>query len=264
MDQFKLSVDDILYSDLTDAQLLAMLKIKALTAQLEQEPSEKQIKRFVSSKTLKNLMKEDPTLIELETNSILTQVQLVVNKRGYSKTKMRQLREKQTSVTGNLPECYGSLKEKKRKEIEKNIKKEKQNDRSLIDQEFESYWIKYPKKSGKEIARKKHLKIKRSEIDQFETAFNYYINLVKGRDNQYIKQGSTFWNNWKDIYTEMIESKQQVKSNVCKICNDKGRVEIKKGDGLITMKCDHTKDYSKFVELLKKQGAYILDGSEAV
>lgn len=67
--------------------------------------------------------------------------------------------------------------------------------------EFEEYWSKYPKKDGKKAALK-HFKASVNndeDLSNFGTAFKNYVNSVKDTDRQYIKNGSTFFNNWHDF-----------------------------------------------------------------
>lgn len=216
MDQFQLSVDEVLYSDLTDAQLLAIVRLKALTAQLEQSPTPKQIARFVSSKTIKNITNFDPTLIELETNSTLTQVERVVKKRGYSKTKMRQVREKQSDVTGNLPDCYtdiNKIKENKTKESKKdtNVSK-KETNVSVIDRinfdDYMNFWNHYAdlyrlaKVKMITEGRKKKIRSRLKKDTDFTANFANAVKMIEQSD---FLKGSK---DWKVTFDWLIENDQ--------------------------------------------------------
>lgn len=196
MDQFKVSVDEILYSDLTDAQLLAIVRLQALTAQLEQAPTDKQMKRIISAKSRKNLLNIDPKMIEEQTNFVLTQVELVIKKRGYSKTKMRQIREKTQDVTGNVEECYRSKKEIKRKEKEKGTNVPKKCEVIEWDY-FINLWedLVSIAPAIKDITkltegRKKKLRARSKEHQDFNQAYLEALKNIK--DSEYL-QGSKGW-----------------------------------------------------------------------
>jgi len=95
-------------------------------------------------------------------------------------------------------------------QLNKNVrkeecKKEKTHDQSEIDR-FEFFWKQYPRKAQKSKALKKFLSIKDSDMPKFEIAFKFYLDSIAGKELQYIKQGDTFFNQWKDIY---IESQEQ-------------------------------------------------------
>ena len=75
--------------------------------------------------------------------------------------------------------------------------------------EFDILWKMYPRKQGKPAAKKHYLKARRDgvEYDTIETAlleYKEYIQL-KGLEDQYIKQGGTWFNGyWEDDYSEEI------------------------------------------------------------
>lgn len=52
MDWMKVYTDDVLNSDLKDSQILAVIKYQALYIQLENEPNERQLKRFLTKKEI--------------------------------------------------------------------------------------------------------------------------------------------------------------------------------------------------------------------
>ena len=85
-----------------------------------------------------------------------------------------------------------------------------QNDsvnQSQLEEEFENIWSNYPKKQGKKKALQYYIKARKNGTDR-ETVenglYNYclYIKLEKIKP-QYIKQGSTWFNNecWNDDYS---------------------------------------------------------------
>ena len=85
---------------------------------------------------------------------------------------------------------------------ERNILK-----KNLLEDEFEKIWSLYPKKIGKQSAKKSFIKARKEGIT-YETIenglnnYNAYIKLKKIK-RQFIKQGSSWFNqrNWEDEYT---------------------------------------------------------------
>ena len=67
---------------------------------------------------------------------------------------------------------------------------------------FEQFWTKYPKKEGKATALRHFLRTVKTDSDwkNFKIATETYLTKLKteATEYQYIKQASTFVNNWKD------------------------------------------------------------------
>lgn len=98
--------------------------------------------------------------------------------------------------------------------IEKeNIKKKK------VDAEFEELWAMYPKKQGKAPAKSsyKRDRCKGASFDEVKQGIERYIAYIEatGTEPQYIKMGSTFFNQraWADEWT-IPEARAKPKSNV--------------------------------------------------
>lgn len=85
----------------------------------------------------------------------------------------------------------------------KNIKKEKD---SLLVQEFEIIWARYPRHEGKQNALKSYIKARHEGVDMvtIKDAVESYRRMCESerRDKRYIKQGSTWFNqrSWEDEY----------------------------------------------------------------
>ena len=89
---------------------------------------------------------------------------------------------------------------------ENNKKKSKNPQNRQLENEFEEVWKLYPKKVGKSPARKKYIKARKDGVE-FETIKNgieQYSMYVRGREYQYIKNGSTWFNQkgWEDEYSK--------------------------------------------------------------
>lgn len=86
---------------------------------------------------------------------------------------------------------------------EKNIKKEKN---SLLIEEFEAIWARYPRHEGKQNALKSYIKARHEGVDMvtIKDAVESYRRMCESerREKRYIKQGSTWFNqrSWEDEY----------------------------------------------------------------
>lgn len=94
--------------------------------------------------------------------------------------------------------------------IKKSSLKELEND-------FEVVWKSYPKKQGKEVAKKAYIKARKEGVSNCEivaglTRYNLFIQANRTED-RYIKHGSTWFNQrcWNDDYT--ITAEKQEESN---------------------------------------------------
>ena len=85
----------------------------------------------------------------------------------------------------------------------KNIKKEKD---SLLIEEFEAIWARYPRHEGKQNALKSYIKARHEGVDMvtIKDAVESYRRMCESerREKRYIKQGSTWFNqrSWEDEY----------------------------------------------------------------
>lgn len=82
----------------------------------------------------------------------------------------------------------------------KNEKKEEKKNKPFAA-EFELLWIQYPRKDGKKAAlRHFHASVKTEQnLLDIQTALDNYKRQVNGTDKQYIKNGSTWFNDWQDF-----------------------------------------------------------------
>jgi hypothetical protein len=84
-----------------------------------------------------------------------------------------------------------------------------QSDHLTMDSFFEEMWKMYPRKEGKRnVSKKAKQELYEAGHDVVLSAIECYSELTRGRDAQYIKQGSTFFNGaWKD-YVSAPETKE--------------------------------------------------------
>ena len=118
------------YTDMSDAEFRAWIKIMSLTARLEHEPSEKQLTdKRINPRTvlsLENKLKKHRTSLDFVLNKVRLDVEKVLREREYSKTKKQEYRAVKPPVqpSVHIPvQLDGNNREEKRRE-EKNIDKE--------------------------------------------------------------------------------------------------------------------------------------------
>ena len=93
MEYCKITFDEVFYSDLTDAQLLALIKLKTLAAHLETVPLAGVLKKHIHHKqlkTLQELLKDRSITMQEAVKDTLRDVQGVVKKRGREKLRFNQ------------------------------------------------------------------------------------------------------------------------------------------------------------------------------
>ena len=78
-------------------------------------------------------------------------------------------------------------------------------DKSIVQNEFDKLWSLYPKKQGKQNAYKAYEKARKDGVtyEDVEQGIKAYADYVKGKDAQYIKMGSSFFNQraWQDDWS---------------------------------------------------------------
>ncbi len=81
-----------------------------------------------------------------------------------------------------------------------------------IESKFEQFWVQYPKRDGKKLAFKAFTRSIRSEADlgRLAVAMKNYLSSRRVKEG-YVKNGSTWFNNWQDWedYTEEHEQREQ-------------------------------------------------------
>ena len=88
-------------------------------------------------------------------------------------------------------------------DLRKNIKKEKD---SLLIEEFDTIWARYPRHEGKQNALKSYIKARHEGVDMvtIKDAVESYRRMCESerREKRFIKQGSTWFNqrSWEDEY----------------------------------------------------------------
>lgn len=79
----------------------------------------------------------------------------------------------------------------------------------MTDENFEAFWLKYPKKLGKREARVRFVRDIQNQQDfnKLMTALENYKNYLakEKKEFKYIMHGSTFMNNWEDFEVPVEE-----------------------------------------------------------
>lgn len=94
------------------------------------------------------------------------------------------------------------------------------NDNKKCNDEFEQIWSQYPLKKGKAIARESYIKLRdKYSMEELEKAVQRYSLEVKGKDEEYIKHGSTFFSKGYEDYLDnnYIENKQSKHNKLYKV-----------------------------------------------
>lgn len=90
----------------------------------------------------------------------------------------------------------------------KNLKKESKD---IYIGEFEELWESYPNRKGKAVAQKKFVKLREKfSLEELTRTVERYAKEVSGKDKQYMKYGSTFFNGgFVDYLDKNYEQKQK-------------------------------------------------------
>lgn len=129
----------------------------------------------------------------------------------------KSLVERNRNGTGTEPEQYRNNNKKDKKDKKDNNTSSGNDGVSKVEQNFELLWKLYPRKEGKDVARKAYKRaIKNGATNKaIQDGIVAYRKLVasEGRDKQYIRQGGTWFNQkgWEDEYqTELpVDTSEQ-------------------------------------------------------
>jgi phage replication O-like protein O len=76
----------------------------------------------------------------------------------------------------------------------------------IRSEQFERIWAKYPRREGKKEAQRHFNATVKSEQNwsEIKIALARYLKQIDGRELRYVKQGSTWFNNWRD-YVQPVQ-----------------------------------------------------------
>lgn len=144
---------------------------------------------------------------------VIENVFIIENDRFFNKSllerlnKIKETREERTIASNkrwiskcnanaypNAMQLQSNIKESKESKVNKESK-----DNNIVHFDFQSIWIKYPKKIGSKQAERHFLASVKTEQDykDIQTALNNYLesdNVKRG----FVQNGSTWLNNWRD------------------------------------------------------------------
>ena len=144
------------------------------------------------------------TLLDDET-LYMNKIEDMIGSETYWAQKKREKRGKLNNV-GNFPTLSNEIPTCPSKSIDKDIELDKEiekdnnicspsSERDIVTQQVEEIWMLYPNKKGKATAIKKLPKlIKEHGYEKIKQSVERYALECKGKDKQYIKHGSTFFN----------------------------------------------------------------------
>ncbi len=194
MDWIKVKTNHVLYeyNDLKDSEFQAWIKIMALTAQLEHEPTRKQILKHVNYQTLDSLSRKlHDHSIDLSSilHKVLIDVAYVAHRREALKINTQRYREQKKGVIDDVM-MTSSLREDKIRE-DKNKKKE--HIEFLVPE-----WIKKETwdafiEMRKAIGAKPTIRAQELLVSKLDTM------RLTGQDPNRILEQSTM-NNWKGVF----------------------------------------------------------------
>ena len=219
MDWIKVRAEHISPS-YTDAQAGALLKFLLLVARLRRVPEDKELFREVSKKNWSSLLVSMNLFgvdIDLIASNIIEDCEKVQSRTKKNQEYQRSSRLKRKNVSADRKntekKCQHTeeREEREEKDIPLIVPLGEQLDIGSIDDAFEILWKKYPKRDGKKAAlRHFNASVKTpKDFQDIQKALKNYNLHCKGRSAQYIKNGSTWFNNWKDwVDYEPLEDNQ--------------------------------------------------------
>ncbi len=201
MDWMKIPIDEVLFSDYTNSELLALIKYQAIYSQLEKEPTKKQLRRFLSQRELNFVLNSYEVCIEI----VQKQIQMVQQKRNNEKEsyKQKQLLSKNSDggQSSKRIRSGGSDKTRLDKTRLDKTRLEKEYKEKFVD------WYKsYPKKVAKQAALRAFEKATNNGIDiekLTDGLYRYNSYLAKNPEKkQFIPNPATWLNagQWDDEY----------------------------------------------------------------
>lgn len=139
MDWIKIPIDEILFSDYTNSEILALIKYQAVYSQLEKEPTKKQLRRFLSPRELTFVLNSYEVCIEL----VQKQIQMVQQKRNKEKESYQQ-----KQVLNEKP-VYGTNADRISSGRADKTRLDKTREDKEYKEKFENWYKYYPKKVGR-------------------------------------------------------------------------------------------------------------------
>lgn len=225
MDWIKISTDSILLSNHTKKELVALFTYQALYSQLENKPSDRQLKRYLSKSEIEFVAKYMQSIDKV----CEKQIEIVIKKRGINKQNYEKNQElnENSDILKNSDRQLSERADKIR--LDKSIKNTKKEidieglyntltkNKPIVKKlDFNKFYENYPKKVSKVQAEKVWdrltLDIQTKCIEVVSS--NGFKNWVKEQDLKFIKHPSTWLNQgcWEDdVFTnnKVMDAKEK-------------------------------------------------------
>lgn len=211
MDWIKIPINEIILSSRKDWENYALIKYQALFLQLEQEPSDMQLKRVLSQKELKFVQSNKQVVSKL----IQSQLEVVNKKRNHDKIKYRENNavDKIPSSERNLTEIKDKTREYNKNNNSnellqkvKNKNSKKDLDLSFVSSEYASCfntWLEYKRGRGEKYKTQKSVEACYRHLRELSGLNPEIASLV-------VEQAMA--NNWAGLYALKIQAEGSKKS----------------------------------------------------
>jgi len=189
-----------LFSDASDSVFRTYIRLLLLVTSMESTPNLVQIKAKLGSRKTQTFLDyieekqseigEDKISLNHIINKVMEDVDKVVKEREDGKYRQQKFR------SNALPNAPVTPVDKIREDKIREDKKELQD--SFLKR-FEDIWNKYPNKDGKKNAQRSFSSSVKTDKDweDIQTALKNYLGSERVKKG-YVKNGSTWFNNWKD------------------------------------------------------------------
>ena len=183
---------ELFFSDSSDSVFRTYIRLMLLVSSMEVEPNLNQISFKLGKRKVQSLLDyiekkqeelgKDEISLDIIVQKVMEDVDAVKQKRDGGKA-----RQKKHRVTHNVTHT------------DKN-KIRTREDKTITKGVFDSLWKLYPNNDGKKDALR-HFNasvLTKQDIVDIKKALDNYLEHVKTKAPKYIKNGSTWFNNWKD------------------------------------------------------------------
>lgn len=176
------------YTDLSDSEFTAWIKLMSLTAYLEKEPTREQMLKHVHHKTLSSLqdkIKNHSTTLQDILKKVLIDVQDVVKRREDWKRKKREKRAVKENVQGDV---QGDVSDK--------IKRRDREDIDIIPPTPYPEWL--PVKTFEEYQSARKKKLKPAQYERFFARLKRLSETSRASPEQILDQSIA--NGWEGVF----------------------------------------------------------------
>jgi hypothetical protein len=138
-------------------------------------------------------------------------------KEAERKRRWRERRSPASVPTGHLPESQGESGHPDPTRPDPTINKEKNNVRAALERDFDSFWEVYPRKEGKQAAKRKYDTIRRTvPAEPILEGARAYALMSLGVEKQHVKMAQGWLNDgrWADVLQPSIPQPPRTETRV--------------------------------------------------